>query len=131
MKNMNVPHTRVKPFLFFLLSWTIPGLGHFLQKKKVKAGVFLIGIFSLLVLGLFMQGQIGFLYDMQPYTLVKFLGGLGIGLFYFIIRLAGLGTGNPAVVTFGFGSAYIVAAGLMNYLIAINAYEIAKKSNNV
>ena len=123
--------TRTRAFLFFCLGWLIPGLGHFLQKKTGKGVVFCSGVLALLVLGLTMQGQVTPLYDLQPLTLIKFFGSLGNGILFFIMKLAGLGLGNARAVSFDFGTTYIVSAGIMNVLIAINAYEIALKEKHV
>ena len=51
---------------------------------------------------------------------------LGAGAFYWAAKVAGLGAGNPAAVTFEIGTTYLVAAGLMNYLVAFHAYETAR-----
>lgn len=123
--------SKTQPFFYFFLSWLIPGFGHLLQKRILKAAVFFVGISSLLILGLFMKGGITPLYDLQPLTLLSFVGSCGNGIFYFIIKLAGLGAGNIRAFTFHYGSAYIVIAGFLNYLIAFNAYETARGKTDV
>jgi len=128
-RDQSVSHK--KPCLFFFLAWIFPGLGHFLQKRILKGVVFLSGILSLLILGLIMKGQIGFLYDYQPLTIIRFLGSLGSGVLYFLLKLTGLGAGNIGAVSFDYGSAYLISAGLLNYLIAFNAYRIAKGMRDV
>jgi hypothetical protein len=122
---------RTKPYLFFGLAWAFPGLGHFLQKRIFKGIIFCSGILALLVLGLWMGGQVGLLYDLQPYTIIRFIGGLGSGLFFAAIKLAGAGAGNPLSPAFDFGSTYLVCAGLINLLIAFNAFEVARESGRV
>jgi hypothetical protein len=121
----------IKPYLFFGLAWAIPGLGHFLQKKAFKGVIFFSGILALLLLGLRMGGQVGLLYDLQPYTIIKFIGGVGSGLFFVAVKLAGAGAGDPLSPAFDFGSTYLVCAGLINFLIAFNAFELARESSRV
>jgi hypothetical protein len=123
--------SRTKPYLFFGLAWALPGLGHFLQKRTVKGIVFFSGILALTLLGLWMGGQVGLLYDLQPYTIIKFVGGLGSGLFFAAVKLAGAGAGNPLSPAFDFGSTYLVCAGLINFLVAFNAFEIAQETSHV
>jgi hypothetical protein len=128
---MKETKSRTQAIIFFLCAWAIPGLGHFLQKKIKKGIIFLSGIVVLLSLGLVMQGQIGLLYDLQPLTLIKFLGSIGNGIFFIILKLAGFGAGNAKAVTFDYGTAYLVASGFMNFLVAINAYEQARGVKHV
>jgi len=120
--------SRTKPYLFFGLAWAIPGLGHFLQKRVFKGIIFFCGILALLLLGLRMGGQVGLLYDLQPYTIIKFIGGLGSGLFFAAVKLAGTGAGNPLSPAFDFGSTYLVCAGLINLLAAFNAFRLIRIS---
>lgn len=123
--------SRTKPYLFFGLAWAVPGLGHFLQKRVIKGIIFCSGILALLVLGLLMGGQVGLLYDLQPYTIIRFIGGLGGGLFFAAIKMAGAGVGNPLSPAFDFGSTYLICAGLINFLAAFNAFELAREGSHV
>jgi hypothetical protein len=116
----------MKPYYIFLLSWLFPGAGHFIQKKYVKGAVFLTGIVLLLVLGLVMQGKFYDTKQFHPLLILGFLGDLGNGIFYFIIKLVGISKGNIHAVTFHYGTTYLVSAGLLNYLIALNAFDIAR-----
>jgi hypothetical protein len=123
--------SKTKPYVVFALAWAFPGLGHFVQKRVFKGIVFLSGILALLLLGLRMGGQVGVLYDLQLLTILKFVGGLGNGLLLAAIKLAGAGVGNPLSPSFDFGTTYLVCAGLINFLIAFNAFEIAREAAHV
>jgi hypothetical protein len=116
----------MNPYAIFFLSWLMPGLGHLLQKKTVKAVVFFFGIISLLVMGLLMKGKFYDTSVMHPLLLLGFLGDLGNGLFYFAIKFAHLATGDIKAVTFHYGTAYMASAGLLNFLVALNAFDLAK-----
>ncbi len=115
-----------KAYLILIVSWLVPGAGHFLQKKIVKGVVFLSGILLMLTLGLIMQGRFYGLKPFHPLWVLGFLGDLGNGIFYFIIQLVGLGKGSIESVTFHYGTTYLVSAGLLNYLVALNAFDIAR-----
>jgi len=128
---MNSRLLKLKPFFYFFLSWFIPGLGHFLQKRRLKAVVFFSGILSLVILGVLMKGGTPPLYNFQPITVFSFLGGVGNGIFYFLIKLFGLDTGIIQSFTYQYGTAYIAISGYLNFLIAINAYVISKGEANV
>ncbi len=116
----------MNPYLVFFLSWLVPGLGHLLQKRRLKAAVFFLAILSLLAMGIVMKGKFYDTSIMHPLLLLGFLGDLGSGALYFIIRFSGLAAGDIQAVTFHYGTTYMAAAGLLNYLVALNAFDIAK-----
>lgn len=115
-----------KPYAILFLAWLFPGMGHIAQKKYLKGVVFLTGILLLLILGLLMEGKFYDTQQFHPLLILGFLGDLGSGLFFFIIKLLGLGNGNINAITFHYGTTYLVCAGLINYLVALNAFDIAK-----
>lgn len=117
---------KLKPYGIFLLAWFCPGMGHFIQKKYVKGAVFLGGILLLLVFGVIMQGKFYDSGQFHPLLILGFIGDLGNGLFFFIIKVLGLGKGNIEAVTYNYGTTYMVSAGLLNYLVALNAFDVAR-----
>jgi hypothetical protein len=116
----------MNPYAIFALAWLVPGLGHILQKRTVKGIVFFAGICSMLVMGILMKGKFYDTSVMHPLLLLGFVGDLGNGLFYLVIRLANLAAGDIRTVTYHYGTAYMASAGLLNYLVALNAFDIAK-----
>jgi hypothetical protein len=116
----------MNPYLIFLLSWLVPGLGHLLQKKTAKAVVFFCAILALLVMGVLMNGKFYDTSVLHPLLLLGFLGDLGNGLFYILISLNHWAAGDITSVTFHYGTAYLACAGLLNYLVALNAFDLAK-----
>ena len=116
----------MNPYVIFFLAWLVPGLGHLLQKRALKAAVFFTGIAALLVMGLLMKGKFYDTSVMHPLLLLGFLGDLGNGLFYVAIRFLKLAAGDIKAVTFHYGTAYLASAGLLNFLVALNAFDLAK-----
>ena len=53
------------------------------------------------------------------------LADLGIGATYFVARALGYGTGNVVAVTYEYGNAFLIVAGLLNLLVVIDAWDIA------
>jgi hypothetical protein len=121
----------MKPFLMFIVSWLVPGSGFYLQGKKVKGIVFFSGILALFVLGLIMSGGVTDLYDTKPLTFLGFLGSIGSGILYFIVKIVGLGAGDIAAYTYIQGTTYIAVAGFLNLFIAVKAYGLAKEKKDV
>jgi len=121
---------KIKGIAAMVLGWAVPGLGHAIQKKFVRAAIFFVSIFAMIGLGLFMGGRVYPFQTDNPLTILAFFADLGNGLFYGLSRLLGWGPGELERATFEFGTAYIAGAGLLNLLIALDAYDIGagKKS---
>ena len=79
----------------------------------------------MITLGLMMGGRIYPFQTENPYTILAFFSDLGMGLFYFTAKVFSIGTGNLRSVSFEFGSTFIAGAGLLNYLVALDARDIA------
>lgn len=119
-----------KAVIAMAAGWFVPGLGHVIQKKSARGLVFFGAIAAMTALGLAMGGRVYGPQTENPLTVLAFFADLGNGLFYVMSRLFSIGAGRLELTTFEFGTAYIAGAGLLNYLVAIDAYDIAagKKS---
>jgi len=109
----------------FFLGWLVPGLGHITLKKYWRGITFFICIACMTTLGLLYEGRIYSFQTENPLTTLAFFSDIGNALFYLSSRLFSFGIGNLKNVTFEFGTAYLAGAGLLNYLIALDAYDIA------
>jgi hypothetical protein len=106
-------------------AWAIPGAGHFWLGRRGKGLVFLIALPLMFSIGLTLSGRL-FPFDFsQPLVALQALADLGIGIPYFIASAIGAGSGNVRAVTYEYGNAYIIVAGLMNLLVVIDVYDIA------
>lgn len=76
-------------------------------------------------LGLLIGGKIYSFQTENPLTILAFFSDLGIGALYFLSKIITIGLGDIKAVTFEFGTAYIAGAGLLNYLVALDAFDIA------
>lgn len=114
-----------KAIICLLLGWLVPGLGHAVQKKFKRALFFFAVVSAMSALGLVMGGKIYSFQMENPLTVLGFLSDIGMGLLYFSSKIFSFGGGNLKNITFEFGSAYIAGAGLLNYLIALDAFDIA------
>jgi hypothetical protein len=116
----------MKAKLLLLAGWLVPGLGHILQKKFWRGAIFLVSIGAMTAIGLSLGGRIYHFQTENPLTILAFFADLGDLTLYALARLLGFGQGSLERVTFEFGTAFIAGAGLLNYLIAIDAFDIAK-----
>ncbi|MGA2533917.1 MAG: DUF6677 family protein [Candidatus Aminicenantales bacterium] len=115
---------KFKAVVFMALGWLIPGLGHALQKKYVRALLFFISIFAMTAMGLAMGGKVYPFQTDNPLTILAFFADIGNGLFYGLARYLSWGPGQLERATFEFGTAYIAGAGLLNFLVALDAYDL-------
>ena len=106
------------------LSWAVPGAAHVWLGRR-KGFIFLIVVPFMFALGLGLQGRI-FPFDLsQPLVALEALADLGVGMPYFIARALGYGAGNVIAVTYEYGNTFLIVAGLLNSLVAIDAYDIS------
>lgn len=110
--------------LLCLASWAIPGAGHLWLGRR-KGLVFLAALPLMFAIGLGIHGRL-FPIDMsEPLVGLAALADLGIGVTYFIAKTLGYGAGEVRAVTYEYGNAFLIVAGLLNLLIVIDAYDVA------
>jgi len=103
----------------------VPGFGHAILKKWDRAIVFFSSIALLFVLGLQLQARL-FSPDFSDlFSILKFIADAGSGLLYWLPWLRGIGVGDPSAYTYDFGNVFIYAAGLLNMLVVVDAFDIA------
>jgi hypothetical protein len=123
-----------------VLAYCLPGLGHFVLGRWQRGLLFFITILTMFILGLAMHGHLtypnvadGFLFDLIPISIFPCFANVGIGLPYFTCLLLhaaqhlDLGFGPPQAVaaTYEYGNTFLWTAGLLNYLVILDAYDIA------
>ena len=111
--------------LLCLASWAIPGAGHLWLGRRSKGLVFLVALPVMFALGLAMHGRL-FPFELsEPLVGLAALADLGIGLIYSAAAAFGYGAGEVRAVTYEYGNAFLIVAGLLNLLVVIDAYDIA------
>jgi hypothetical protein len=110
-------------FLPLIAGWLIPGAGHFLLRKWVRGALLFVSIVSMFALGLAMQGKLH-TGAQDILDLLGVAGDLGSGLLYLICRAAGLGADPVQNTVADYGTRFIVVAGLLNIIAAIDAHNL-------
>ena len=106
-------------------AWAIPGAGHLWLGRRHKGLVFLVALPLMFVIGLALRGRL-FPFDLSdPLVALAALADLGIGLTYFVVSALGYGAGDVRAVTYEYGNAFLIVAGLLNLLVIIDAYDVA------
>lgn len=114
------------PPMLLAAAWFIPGLGHLILGRRLRAAVFAGVILASFVTGLLLQGELAVPRSGQPFSYLAFLACLGTGAPYVVGRLLGLGLGDPMAAGFGYGNTFLVTAGLMNLLTVLDVSDIAR-----
>ena len=116
---------KIKAVVLMVLGWAVPGLGHFLQRKYLRGAVFFGCLAAMTALGLALGGRIYPFQTENPLTILAFFADIGNGLLSLLSRVLPVGIGDLKLATFEFGTAYLAGAGLLNFLVALDAYDIA------
>jgi hypothetical protein len=110
-------------YLPLIAGWLVPGAGHFVIGKWGRGALLAISIIAMFVMGLAMQGKI-YTGAQDILDMLGVAGDLGSGLLYFISRSMGLG-GTPEQTTVAdYGTKFIVVAGLLNIIAAVDAHNL-------
>ena len=115
----------VSPLLILAAGWLIPGSGHLLQGKWIRASLLFVSIVLMFSIGLALKGKVYSANTGELLDILNFAGDLGAGGLYFISRLADLGSSSVQVAVADYGTKFIVVAGLLNVIAAVDAHSLA------
>ncbi len=119
-------HTKaMNPLLVVAAAWAVPGLGHLLLGRWRKGVVFVVALPVMFFLGLIIQGRLFPFDPSQPLVALAAIADIGIGLVYFLASPLGYGAGKVTAVSYEYGNAYLIVAGLLNLLVILDAYDVA------
>ena len=118
-------------WLVGLAAWAVPGLGHLMQKRWGRALLLGGAVWVMFFVGL---GLGGHLFKMNSsdqgiaalLQLLPMSANFGAGLLYIFCWLTNTGFAEQAQrVTYEYGNTFLLVAGLLNYLVALDAFDIA------
>ena len=129
----SVPASPASPIMAVVaaaLGWFIPGAGHLIQRRWIRGLLLMAAIFIMFLLGLAMQGKVYAANTGDILDMLGFIGDIGAGALYVVTVALGGGQGAIYRATADYGTKYIIVAGLLNLVCAVDAYHIAtgKKS---
>ncbi len=128
------------PIGLLAIAWLIPGLGHWLLGKRVRAAVFAALVVAAFVTGVIVDGELGTPRQSNPFAWLSTFACIGNGLLYLIrlVWLNGLagvvsafpfdlqGGGDPVAVGFSYGNTFLYTGGLMNLLTVLDVSDISR-----
>jgi hypothetical protein len=107
------------------VGWLIPGAGHLLQKRWTRGLLLMVSVIAMFALGLLMEGKLYSPNTGDILDVLGFIGDVGAGALYIVSKALDAGTGNIARATADYGTKYLIVAGLLNIISAVDAYHIA------
>jgi hypothetical protein len=114
-------------------AWLVPGAGHLVLGRLGRAALFFLTITGSFSLGLALDARLFWpAPDSSSSVGIDLISGLwffaqiGSGLCYIGSHLLGFGlTPRPEAATFEYGNTFTFLAGLLNYLVVHDAFDIA------
>lgn len=108
-----------------IAGWLVPGAGHLIQRRWIRGGLLMISVLAMFVLGVLMEGKVYGMNGGDLLDMLGFVGDLGAGSLYFITRAMDWGHGAIQLASADYGTKFIIVAGLLNVISAVDAYDIA------
>jgi hypothetical protein len=112
-----------------ILAWLIPGGGHFLLKRPGRGALLGACVICMFLLGLMMRGALFSPQSGDLLTTVIYVGGfisnIMSGALYLLTNWLGYNQVDVAGHVHDYGTKFLVAAGLLNILAMVDAFEIA------
>jgi len=109
-----------------IAGWLVPGLGQALLKMWGRAVACFLTVGALVMLGTGMRGNVFTSRGNDAFDSLGFIADLGTGVFYLAAKP--LEKSGPDVAHAGgdYGTRFLAAAGVLNLLAALHAYEAAR-----
>jgi hypothetical protein len=107
-----------------VVSWLVPGAGHLMLGRRQKAIVFFVALTAMFAMGLALNGRLAAFDFSDPLVGLAAIANLGMGIPYFIARAMDLGQGIVTAASYEYGNTFLIVAGLLNMLVAIDAYDV-------
>lgn len=108
-----------------MAGWVVPGAGHLLLGKWVRAALLAASILMMFGIGIALQGKIYTMNTGDPLDMLGFYGDLGAGLPYILARVFGWGASTVQIAVADYGTKFIVVSGLLNIVAAVDAHSLA------
>ena len=111
--------------LVCLVAWAVPGAGHLWLGRRQKGLVFLAALLVMFAFGLWLQGRIFPLELSEPLVALAAVANVGLGVPWLLARMLELGGGTVTATTYEYGNCFLIVAGLLNFLVMLDAYDVA------
>jgi drug/metabolite transporter (DMT)-like permease len=111
-----------------LCAWIVPGLGHAMLRRWSKAIAYFFAVGVLAVVGLAMRGDVLPESSQDAFDRLGFVADLGTGGYYFFSKTLEPSGSDDSKAAGDYGTRIFAAAGVLNFLIILEAYEIGRRN---
>jgi hypothetical protein len=118
--------TTTNPYVISAVAWLVPGAGHLWLGRTQKGLIFLVTLPLMFATGLWLEGRLFPFQASEPLVALAAFADIGIGIPYVLAKALRLGIGNVVAATYEYANAFIIVAGLLNMLVALDAFDIAQ-----
>ena len=119
-------HSPLRACLICAAAWAVPGAGHLWLGRVQKGLVFLLTLPLMFASGLWLEGRL-FPFDLkQPLVALMAIADIGMGVPYAIAKAIGVDSGRVVAITYEYGNHFIIVAGLLNMLVVLDVYDVAR-----
>jgi hypothetical protein len=109
-----------------IAGWIVPGLGHALQKMWGRAVACFLTVGVLVVIGSGMRGNLFQSADSDAFGRLGYIADAGTGSFYWLAKSLEVKGPDVSRADGDYGTRFLAAAGVLNLLAALHAYEAAR-----
>jgi hypothetical protein len=108
-----------------LVGWLVPGAAHFLHGQARKGAVFFLVLLAMFFIGLGFGGRLFPFQLSDPLVFLAAAAQWSVGLPRLLAALFGAGEGTVVGATYEYGNTFLIASGLLNTLIVLDARDLA------
>jgi len=105
--------------------WAVPGAGHLILRRWGRAVIGFVAVALLAFAGLKMRGNVFPYHGTDPFDVLGFIADAGSGVFYLLSKTVQAAGPDVSHAAGDYGTRMIAAAGILNFLLLIDASEIA------
>jgi hypothetical protein len=109
-----------------IAGWILPGLGHALQKMWGRAIACFLAVGILVLIGSGMRGNLFQSADADAFGRLGYIADVGTGSFYWLAKWLEVKGPDVSRADGDYGTRFLAAAGVLNLLAALHAYEAAR-----
>jgi hypothetical protein len=113
------------PIVVLIAGWVVPGLGHLLLRKYIRAGLLFVSIVTLFAAGLAMGGKLYATGTGDMLDLLGVVADAGNPLLYLVGRMLDWGNAPVLLAVAEYGTKFVAVAGLLNVIAAVDAHSLA------
>ena len=113
-----------RAYAAFVAGMFLPGAGYMFRSRWIRGLLVFCSVVALFACGLAMGGKVYSPNAGDVLDILGFFGDIGATGLYMLAHLAGWGQAPAQIAVADYGTKFIVVAGLLNFIAAVDAHDI-------